>query len=618
MLNTTSFQHTCKTFFVSGIPILILLFLFSCNTEKKDDNSAIQKQGQVYLDSYNQQYQSLATDDNLKQWKLLTHIAPGDTVSQHEADMADKVIATFTGSNANIDSAKKYLAIKDQLTPLQARQFQVILFNAGNNPEAAGNIVDRRIKANNAQSSLLYGYKYSLNGKPTTTGDIDNILQTSTDLNARLKAWEASKEVGKTLKVGLDSLQQLRNASVTPLGYKNFFDYQAAEYGMSEDEIIALTHQFITEVWPMYRELHTWARYTLAEKYKQPVPEYIPAQWLPNRWGQEWSQLVDVKGLNIDSVLKSHGAEWIAHESEKFYESIGFDSLPESFWQNSSLYPVPADSSYTKNNHASAWHIDLANDVRSLMSITPTTDYWSTSLHELGHIYYYMSYSSPDVPIILRGGANRGYHEAFGTMMGLASLQKPFLEGLKMIPANTVTDDTMQLLNEALKYIVHIPWGSGVMTEFEYDLYAKKIPESEYNKTWWALVKKYQGIVPPTDRGEEYCDAATKTHINDDPAQYYDYSIANILLFQFHTHIAKNILKQDPHATNYWGNKEVGDFLKKVMKPGASVDWRDHLKASIGSDMSAQPMVDYFAPLMGYLKRVNAGRTYTLPEQPEF
>ncbi len=152
------------------------------------------------------------------------------------------------------------------------------------------------------------------------------------------------------------------------------------------------------------------------------------------------------------------------------------------------------------------------------------------------------------------------------------------------------------------------------MTEFEYNLYARNLPKNEYNKLWWELVKKYQGIVPPDERGENYCDAATKTHINDDPAGYYDYSIANVLLFQFHAYIADSILHQDPHATNYWGNKAVGDFLKKVMSPGASVDWREHLKASIHADMSAQPMVDYFAPLMEYLKRENAGRKYTLPE----
>jgi peptidyl-dipeptidase A len=50
------------------------------------------------------------------------------------------------------------------------------------------------------------------------------------------------------------------------------------------------------------------------------------------------------------------------------------------------------------------------------------------------------------------------------------------------------------------------------------------------------------------------------------------------------------------------------------MYPGASVDWRDHLKASIGSEMSAKPMVDYFSKLMDHLNKLNEGRTYTLRE----
>lgn len=127
--------------------------------------------------------------------------------------------------------------------------------------------------------------------------------------------------------------------------------------------------------------------------------------------------------------------------------------------------------------------------------------------------------------------------------------------------------------------------------------------------------KEIPGHRSSGSKRRNFCDAATKTHINDDPAGYYDYSIANVLLFQFHSFIADSILHQDPHATNYWGNKGVGDFLKKVMYPGASVDWRAHLEASIHSQMSAKPMVDYFAPLMAYLKKVNAGRNYSLPEQ---
>src|SRR5690606_19650951 len=266
-----------------------------------------------------------------------------------------------------------------------------------------------------------------------------------------------------------------------------------------------------------------------------------------------WSTMVNVEGLNFDKVLESKGSEWIMNEGEDFYISLGFDPLPQSFYEKSSLYPLPEDADYKKNNHASAWHLDLQNDVRSLMSVEPNTRWWNTVLHELGHIYYYQAYSTDTVPLLLRSGANRAYHEAIGTLIGLASMQKPFLVEKGLVEENIQVDAVKSLLKEALDYIVVMPWASGVMTDFEYSLYADSLPKNQFNQKWWELKEKYQGIVPPNERGEKYCDACSKTHISNDAAQYYDYALANVLLFQFHMYIAENILNQNPHATNYYG-----------------------------------------------------------------
>ena len=152
------------------------------------------------------------------------------------------------------------------------------------------------------------------------------------------------------------------------------------------------------------------------------------------------------------------------------------------------------------------------------------------------------------------------------------------------------------------------------MSNFEKQLYVDNLDSNQFNAKWWELAKKYQGIVPPTERGEEYCDAATKTHINDDPAQYYDYALSYVILYQLHNHIAKNILHQDPRATNYYGHKEIGEFMNKIMYPGASKDWRKVLKESTGDELNAKAMLEYFGPLVGWLKEQNKGRTYSLPE----
>lgn len=589
--------------------VVLLPILITCS-QKSD----IQKEVQAFLEKYNKEFQIYLYEWNKGEWALNTRIVEGDTVTSKIAQDAQQQYANFVGSKENIEAATKYLESRNELTALQVKQLERILFLAGSNPETAGETVRLKIEADTKQVELLYGFDFKLNGKPISTNEIDALLINETDLRERLKVWETSKEVGKNLRDGLANLQSLRNKTVQALGYDDFFAYQVSEYGMTVDEMRDVCQSMIKDIWPLYRELHTWARYTLAEKYNAEVPDLLPAHWLPNRWGQDWQGIINTSGLNIDDALQQHSAEWIVKKGEEFYVSLGFPELPQSFWDLSSLYPLPPDAGYKKNNHASAWHMDNDKDVRSLMSVIPNTRWWGTSLHELGHIYYYISYSNPDVPIILREGANRGYHEAVGSLIGLASLQTPFLKQMNLLPQDFEIDRIQTLLKESLDYIVFIPWSAGVMTDFEHELYSKNLPKDQFNNKWWELVEKYQGIIPSNERGNEFCDAATKTHINNDAAQYYDYAISNVLLFQFHDHIANKILKQDPHATNYYGNKETGKFLSDLLSPGASVDWREHLKNSIGSEMSAKPMVDYFTPLLDWLKEQNKGKKHTLPE----
>jgi peptidyl-dipeptidase A len=596
--------------------IIMLMFLFACKTQEGSQTLTEEQQAaQSFLDSFHQGYLKVYYEYNEAQWQSNTKIVEGDSTNAVNERKAGDVYSKFVGSKQLIDRVKTLLADKNDLTELQARQLEKILYNAANYAETAKDAVTARIKAETEQTAKLYGFNYTVDGKKVTTNDIDNMLKSETDVNKRLKVWTASKEVGKNLKPGLIKLRDLRNEVVRSLGYNDYFSYQVSDYGMTADEMMALCNQINRELYPLYRELHTYARYELAKKYHvAEVPDYLPAHWLPNRWGQDWSAMVEVQGINLDSVLKTKTAEWVVKQGEEFYKSLGFEPLPATFWTKSSLYPLPSNVSYKKNNHASAWHMDLQNDLRSLMSVEPNSEWFETVHHELGHIYYYISYTNPNVPPVLREGANRAFHEAVGSMIGMAAMQKPFLQAKELLPANAQSDDTQKLLQEALNYVVFIPFSTGTMTGFEQDLYKNNLPPDQFNKRWWELAKKYQGIVPPAQRGEEYADAATKTHINDDAAQYYDYALSFVILFQLHDHIAKNILHQDPHATNYWGNKEVGDFMKKLLTQGATGDWRKTMKETVGSDISAKAMVDYFQPVRDYLKKVNAGRKYTLPE----
>ncbi len=595
------------------------LTLAACGPSASEDEEAIraalQAEVHAFLDAYTAEYLELDAAASEAEWDSNVRIVEGDDTNRLRLEEAKAAMAAFTGSQDNIDRARSYLERRDALEPLQVLQLEKVLYQAANNPQTVPELVERRIAAEAVQVETLFGFKFKLDGESISANGIDDMLVESDDPAERLAVWRASKEVGKELKDGLAELVDLRNRTVQALGYDDYFAYQVSDYGMSVEEMVELNRGFVRDIWPLYRQLHTWARHELAERYGAEVPEMLPAHWLPNRWGQDWGSLVTVEGLDLDAALADKEDEWIVRQAEAFYVSLGFDPLPESFWQKSSLYPLPPDADYEKNNHASAWHIDLRHDVRSLMSVEPNERWWLTTHHELGHIYYYMAYTRPEVPPLLRRGANRGFHEAVGTMLGLASMQKPFLVERGLLSADVEADPIRTLLKEALDQIVFIPWSAGVMTHFERDLY-DGLPVEEFNRRWWQQVASFQGIVPPAERGEEYCDACTKTHLNDDAAQYYDYAISAIILYQMRQHVAEKILDEDPYATNYWGREDVGAFFTAILELGATRDWRQVMREHLGEEISAAPMLAYFEPLTAYLEEWNAGREHTLPESP--
>ena len=195
--------------------------------------------------------------------------------------------------------------------------------------------------------------------------------------------------------------------------------------------------------------------------------------------------------------------------------------------------------------------------------------------------------------------------------MSLAAGQRPYLKTVGLLSDDAAKADPVTwLLDSALdgSSIVFLPFSAGVMTHFERDFYAGTVPDDGLNAAWWNYARRSQGIAPPGPRPETLCDAATKTHINDDPAQYYDYAIATVLKFQLHDHIARNILKQDPRDCNYFGNAEVGKFLRGILELGATRDWDAVLKEATGESLTARPMMAYFAPLLEWLKEQNKGR----------
>ena len=598
-----------KAFLKPALAIIAAVVTLSATTSQARPESKAAADAKTFLETYNRIYQSLFTVASGAAWVAVT-----DVTEEHTGQRigAEKAQAAFVGSAWVIEHARELLEHSNQLDALTVRQLKRVMLNAAGAPGTIPEVVAERVAAEGRQSATLDGFEFkwtppgSAKVEPLTANKIDTILNSSTNLAERLAVWKAAKESGVALKPGLLKLRDLRNRVAKEMGYSSFFGLRAGFSDMSVAEMKKLTDGLVQDTRPLYEQLHCWAKYKLAEKFGQPVPKLIPAHWIANRWSQEWPGLVET--IDLDPLLKDRTPEWIVQRAVEYGQSIGLPHVPSNFWVKSDLYELPADSKRKKNTHASAWHIDLQQDVRSLMNVKPDFYWFNTPHHELGHVFYFLSYSRPEVPFVLREGASPAMHEAMAEALATAPAQLPYLRQLGLVKPEQKFDEIQWLLNDALEKVVFIPWSAGVMAAWERDFYEDNLPADQLNQRWWEHVAKYQGVAPPEPRGEEYCDAATKTHINDDPAEYYKYSIAFAIKYQLHMHIAKKILHQDPHNCSVAGSKAVGAFLYGIMKQGATKEWRAVIKDATGEEFSGRPMLEYFEPLTKYLKEQNKGR----------
>src|ERR1044071_5040156 len=242
--------------------------------------SPVQERADRFLNLANAGFQALFRVNAEAQWIAVTDVTP-----EHDAAVAatGKAFAAFNGNPAIITEARDLLTHEKELTPLSVRQLKQLLLNAAEGPMTNPDLVAKRVEAETKQASILNSFEFKLNGQKITANDIDNKLEKSTDLAERKAVWEASKESGPALKPNLVVLRDLRNGVAKEMKYPDYFSLEVASYGMTTDQMLKMLNDWMATLRPLYLQLHTWAKYKLAEKYHQPVPKKIPAHWINNR-----------------------------------------------------------------------------------------------------------------------------------------------------------------------------------------------------------------------------------------------------------------------------------------------------------------------------------------------
>lgn len=451
-------------------------------------------------------------------------------------------------------------------------------------------------------------------GKSYNLNDASRIMASSRNADTLTMMWKGWHGTGAQMRKRYERLTELCNKGAREMGYADLGADWRSNYDMAPDAFAKEVDRIWEQVKPFYEALHAYVRTQLVKKYGDSVvPKNgpIPAQLLGNMWAQEWGNIYPLvappasdPGYDLTEILKERNSNPVdmVHHGENFFISLGFEPLPATFWERS-LLSKPADRDVVC--HASAWSIDFKNDLRIKMCIESTEEDFRTIHHELGHNFYQRAYNQ--LSPLYQSSANDGFHEALGDLIAL-SVTPEYLKQIDFIKNVPDTKSDLGLLMRmALEKIAFLPFGI-VVDQWRWKVFSGEIQPKDYNKAWWELRQKYQGIKPPVERGQEEFDPGAKYHVAAS-VPYTRYFLAFIYQFQFHRALARTIDFKGPiHRASIYNNKAAGDKLKKMMAMGQSRPWPEALEALTGEkQLDATAIMDYFAPLKKWLDEQNKG-----------
>jgi peptidyl-dipeptidase A len=446
--------------------------------------------------------------------------------------------------------------------------------------------------------------------------DMSSVMSTSRDEALLLEMWQGWRKVSPPMKALYEEEVELANEGARELGFTDISDLWRGSYDMPADDFAVELDRLWDQVKPFYDALHCHVRAELGNEYgtdKVPQDQPIPAHLLGNMWAQSWGNIYDIvkpkqelEVINVTQALADHNYDEIkmVKQAESFFSSLGFEPLPDSFWERSQFVkPVGRDVVC----HASAWDLDNKDDLRIKMCIQKTGEEFAVIHHELGHNYYQRAYKNQ--PLLYKNSANDGFHEAIGDTVAL-SITPKYLKAIGLVDSiPDASNDIGMLLKLALDKIAFVPFGL-MVDQWRWKVFSGEVKPADYNKAWWELREKYQGVMAPVARSSDAFDPGAKYHV---PANtpYTRYFLAHILQFQFHKTLCDVSGNTDPiHRCSIYGSKKAGEALNNMLEMGQSKTWQEALTTLTGKgEMDANAILDYFAPLKDWLDEQNQDRT---------
>lgn len=538
----------------------------------------------------------------------------------YETDLTDKHLEETV--NEGLEVSEFFLQSSENASQIKTldlpgkihRQISLIRRSA----EPTSYPMRREIRETIGKLTSIFGKgKVRKKSKNYTLSDLTELMKKSKsrkELNWAWKSWR--DKVGPPMKVLYSNLVDLLNVGSREHGWIDYGDFLRSDYEMGDDFELSLDRVW-KEVEPLYKELHAYVRYHLSKQYKTGKNGCIPANLLGDMFAQNWENIFNTvkpskssKAFDVSDELKkqNYTVNGIFRLAEQFFVSLGLEKMPASFWKNSVLEKPKSKDMVC---HASAW--DVSNtDVRIKMCTKINQEDLTTVHHEMGHIEYFLAYKNQ--PNMFRAGANPGFHEAIGDTISLSVETTNYLHQVKLTDSPTLgKDDTISfLLNQALRRLAPIPYNL-LVDKWRWRVYEGNITENSYNKEWWKMRVKYQGVEPPVTRPANAFDPASKYHIGAN-VPYIAYFVSYILQFQLHKAFCKEAGFNGPlHDCSIYKSKEAGKKLKEMLEAGRSKPWPKILKEAIGeNELKATAILEYFSPLRDWLKQQRENKKYPI------
>jgi peptidyl-dipeptidase A len=588
---------------------VLLLPLFACGGSD-NSNDAAGESADEFVARINQELGDLNVEGGAAGWVRATYITHDTAIL---SSLAQQRYSAWHGKS--VADSLQYAG--QDLSPQTARALKLLKLDSS---APAPNDPAKRKELAEIETDLagMYGAgKYCPgNGrKCMELGELEDILANSRDYETTLDAWSGWRSVSPPMRDKYRRFVELTNEGARELGFADLGEMWRAEYDMSPVEFEQETLRLYNQVKPLYDELHCYVRAALSRHYgedKVPLNAPLPAHLLGNMWSQSWDNIYDllepypgVGDVDVDKTLRreNYTPQQMVQSAERFYVSLGFAPLPETFWERSQ-FTKPADRDVIC--HASAWGLDGGNDLRIKMCIKQTYEELRVIYHELGHNFYQRAYRNQ--PPLFQGGANGGFHEAIGDTVTL-SMTPAYLRQVGLVDAAEDSYEAIinRQMQRALAGIAVLPWAK-LVDEWRWGVFSGAIAPEDYNKAWWELRTRYQGIAAAVPRSESDFDPGAKYHIPANTS-YTRYFLARILQFQFQRALCEAAGYAGPlHACSVYGSREAGDKLEAMLAAGASRPWQETLEKLTGTrQMDASAIIEYFEPLLAWLKEKNEG-----------